>query len=111
MAANSGSPPTHTIKPINPPPPSDQPTSAMLKAEIDSGRTDDKVGVFDPELSTLGTDNKATGQPPSPFRFTLARFHEALGQSIRGGRQPWMPIRCDLLGYACCAPRFAETPF
>ena len=85
MAANSGSPPTHTIKPINPPPPSDQPTSAMLKAEIDSGRTDDKVGVFDPELSTLGTDNKATGQPPSPFRFTLARFHEALGQSIRGG--------------------------
>ena len=85
MAANSGSPPTHTIKPINPPPPSDQPTSVMLKAEIDSGRTDDKVGVFDPELSTLGTDNKATGQPPSPFRFTLARFHEALGQSIRGG--------------------------
>ena len=42
MAANSDSPPTHTIKPINPP-------------------------------------------PPSPFRFTLARFHEALGQSIRGG--------------------------
>src|SRR3954452_10110052 len=35
--------------------------------------------------SNLGTDNKATGQPPSPFRFTLARFHEALGQSIRGG--------------------------
>ena len=87
MAANSGSPPTHTIKPINPPPPSDQPMSAMLKAEIDSGRTDDKVGVFDPELSTLGTDNKATGQPPSPFRFTLARFHEVLGQSIRGGER------------------------
>jgi len=31
------------------------------------------------------TDNKAAGQSPSRFRFTLARYHEALGQSIRGG--------------------------
>src|SRR4051794_33742785 len=36
------------------PPPSDQPTSAMLKADINSGRTGDKVGVFDPGLSSSG---------------------------------------------------------
>ena len=43
MAANSDLPPTHTIKPIDPPPASDQPTTAMLKGDIDSGRTGDKV--------------------------------------------------------------------
>ena len=37
-----------TTKPIDPPPSSGRPTSAQLKADIDSGRTGDKVGVFDP---------------------------------------------------------------
>jgi hypothetical protein len=71
MATNSDIPPTHTIKPVDPPPPSDQPTSAMLKDDIDSGRTGDKVGVFDPGLSTLGTDDEAAGRPPSPFRIAF----------------------------------------
>src|SRR3954470_2537735 len=53
MASNSDIPPTHTVKPIDPPPSSDQPTPAMLKADIDSGRTGDKVGVLDPGLSSL----------------------------------------------------------
>ena len=86
MATNSDIPPTpHTTEPIDPPPPSDQPTSAMLKADIDSGRTGDKVGVFDPGLSSLGTDDEAAGRPPSPVQVALARFHEALGRSIRDG--------------------------
>ena len=44
-------PPTHTTKPMNPPPASDKPTTAMLKGDIDSGRTGDKNEVFDPGLS------------------------------------------------------------
>ena len=79
MATSSDSPPTHTIKPIDPPP-SDQPTSAMLKADINSGRTGDKVGAFDPSLSSLGTDDEAAGRPPSPFRIALARYHETVGR-------------------------------
>jgi hypothetical protein len=86
MASNPESPPTHTIQPIDPPPPSDQPTTAMLKADIDSGRTGDKVGVFDPGLSTLGTDDEAAGRPPSPFRIALARYQETFGRWAKGGR-------------------------
>ena len=86
MATNSDMPPTHTIKPVDPPPPSDQPTSAMLKADIDSGRTGDKVGVLDPGLSSLGTDDEAAGRPPSPFRIALARYQETFERWTRGGR-------------------------
>jgi hypothetical protein len=85
MATSSDSPPTHTIKPIDPPP-SDQPTSAMLKADIDSGRTGDKVGVFDPGLSSLGTDDEAAGRPPSAFRVALARHYETAQRWIRDRR-------------------------
>ena len=85
MATNSDIPPSQTVKPVDPPPPSDQPTSAMLKADIDSGRTGDKVGVLDPGLSSLGTDDEAAGRPPSPVQVALARFHEVLGRSIRNG--------------------------
>src|SRR3982750_2586384 len=80
------SPPTHTVKPVDPPPPSDHPTPPMLKADIDSGRTGDKVGVFDPGLSTLGTDDEAAGRPPSPFRIALARYQETFGRWAKGGR-------------------------
>jgi hypothetical protein len=86
VATNSDMPPTHTIKPVDPPPPSDQPTSAMLKADIDSGRTGDKVGVLDPGLSSLGTDDEAAGRPPSPFRIALARYQETFERWTRGGR-------------------------
>ena len=58
----------------------------MLKADIDSGRTGDKVGVLDPGLSSLGTDDEAAGRPPSPFRIALARYQEAL-QRWSSGRQ------------------------
>src|SRR3954453_11876430 len=78
--ANPDIPPTPTVKLVDPPPPSDKPTSAMLKADIESGRTGDKVGVLDPGLSSLGTDDEAAGRPPSPFRIALARYQETLQQ-------------------------------
>ena len=86
MAANPDVPPAQTIKPVDPPPPSAQPTSAMLKADIDSGRTGDKIGELDPGLSSLGTDDEAAGRPPSAFRIALARYHEAIGRWTAGGR-------------------------
>lgn len=79
-------PPTHTIKPIDPPPASDRPTVAQLKADIDSGRTGDKVEGFDPGLSPLGTDDEAAGRPPEPERIALARRFEGLERWIKGGR-------------------------
>jgi hypothetical protein len=49
---------------------------AMLKADIDSGRTGDKNPVFDPGLSPLGTDDEAGGTPPTPEQIKLARTEE-----------------------------------
>src|SRR4051794_12199296 len=86
VAASSDIPPARTVEPIDPSPPADQPTSAMLKADINSGRTGDKVGVFDPGLSYLGTDYEAAGRPPSPFLITLARYHETVGRWMSSGR-------------------------
>ena len=79
-------PPTHTIKPVDAPPQSDNPTTAMLKADINSGRTGDKVEVYDPGLSQLGTDDEAAGRPPSAFRIALARQNETF-RRWRGGRK------------------------
>ena len=76
MATHPDIPPTHTIEPVNPPPDSNRPTTAMLKGDIDSGRTGDKNPVFDPGLSPLGTDDEAAGHPPSHLRVALARWHE-----------------------------------
>src|SRR3954454_23185261 len=57
----------------------------MLKADIESGRTGDKVGVLDPSLSSLGTDDEAAGRPPSAFRIALARYYETVGRWTAGG--------------------------
>src|SRR3954471_24830501 len=86
MAANPDVPPAQTIKPVSPPPPSDQPTTAMLKADIDSGRTGDKIGELDPGLSSLGTDDEAAGRPPSALRIALAQYHETIRRWAAGGR-------------------------
>ena len=70
-----------------PPPESTCPTAAMLKADIDSGRTGDKNPVFDPGLSPLGTDDEAAGRPPSGLRVALARRTESVKRWSRGGRR------------------------
>ena len=87
METNSDVPPTRTIKPIDTPPPSDKPTIAMLKADIDSGATGDKTEVFDPGLSPLGTDDEAAGRPPSARRVQIARHYETLERWMRGARK------------------------
>lgn len=77
MKTDRDMPPTQTIKPIDPPPDSSDPTAAMLKADIDSGRTGDKTEVFDPGMAMLGTCEEAGGNSLTPEQLALARKEEA----------------------------------
>jgi hypothetical protein len=87
MSSNRDLPPTGTIEPMAPPPDSQQPTAAMLKGDVDSGRTGDKNPVFDPGLSPLGTDDEAAGRPPSAMRVALARQAENVQRWTKGARR------------------------
>jgi hypothetical protein len=80
-------PPIATTKPVAAPPLSDDPTSAQLKGDIDSGRTGDKNPVFDLALAPLGTDDEAAGHPPSAHRIGMARRYENIQRWIHGGRK------------------------
>jgi flagellin-like protein len=48
-------------------------TIEQLRADIDSGRTGDKVSASDPAMAPLGTDDEAAGTPPSPAGIALTR--------------------------------------
>ena len=53
------------------------PTAQQLKADIDAGKTGDKVVEgFDLGLSTLGTDDEAAGSPNTPEQVAMARALE-----------------------------------
>lgn len=70
------------------PPDSDRPTTAQLKADINSGETGDKVGAFDPGLATLGTDDEAAGTPPSREAIAIARREEVHSRPA-AAKKPW----------------------
>jgi hypothetical protein len=55
-------------------------TTAQLKADINSGRTGDKVGGFDPAASPLGTDEEAGGTSPDPLLIAEMRRLERAGR-------------------------------
>ena len=79
-------PPTHTINPIDQPPASDNPTAAMLKADIDSGATGDKTEVFDPGMAMLGTCEEAAGTPLTPAQLAWARRYETFQRWRNGSK-------------------------
>lgn len=55
-------------------------TTQELKADIDAGKTGDKVpDGFDPGLATLGTDDEAAGQPATPAEVATAIAEETAG--------------------------------
>src|SRR3954447_21139475 len=59
-------------------------TTERLRADIDSGRTGEKVAASDPAAAPLGTDDEAAGAAPKPDDVALARSREvkhASGQS------------------------------
>ncbi len=87
MTTDRDTAPTRTIKPMDAPPDAARPTTAMLKGDVDSGRTGDKNPVFDPGLSPLGTDDEAAGRPPSALRVALARRYESVGRWTKGSRK------------------------
>jgi hypothetical protein len=51
-------------------------TVEKLRADIDSGRTRDKVASSDPAAAPLGTDEEAAGTPISPAAVEIARHQE-----------------------------------
>lgn len=68
-------------------PPSDPaPNPAMLKADIESGRTGDKNPVADPGMSMLGTDDEVAGRPAEPERVRTAREAET-GRGVSSADQ------------------------
>jgi hypothetical protein len=87
MERRNDVPPTRTVRPMDAPPDSSTPTTAQLKADIDSGRTGDKNEVFDPGLSPLGTDDEAAGTPAEPHRIRLARRLEGAKRWAMGARR------------------------
>jgi hypothetical protein len=98
MERQNEMPPTQTIRPMDAPPDSRSPTTAQLKADIDSGRTGDKVAFFDPGLSPLGTDDEAAGTPAEPNRIRLARRLEDVQRWAKGAasvhRHARPPLPC-----------------
>jgi hypothetical protein len=88
MTLRSEDPPPPGNIAVATPPASERPTTAMLKADIDSGRTGDKVAHYDPGLSQLGTDDEAAGHTPSHDRIALARETEAASPRVREAAKP-----------------------
>ncbi len=70
-------------------------TTQQLKADIDHGRTGDKVASgFDPGLSTLGTDDEAAGTPNTPQQVAMARGLEQqkAGSSSASSSRPLVTL-------------------
>jgi hypothetical protein len=67
-----------------------------LRAEIDSGRTGDKVPAADPALAPLGTDEEAAGTPAAPETIARARQQETArpheARPRRGPGHAWVLI-------------------
>jgi hypothetical protein len=70
--------------------------AARLRADIDSGRTGDKVPAADPAAAPLGTDEEAAGTPTAPEAIARARQQETLRQHAprprRGLGHAWVQI-------------------
>ena len=74
------------------------PTAAQLRADIDTGRARDKVAHSDPAAAPLGTDDEASGSPPTDEQVSTARRHET-------GRDVPDPAPADQPEQAGMAPK------
>lgn len=95
MVLRSETPPPPANLAVDEPGPSDRPTTAMLKADIDSGATGDKVEHYDVGMAQLGTCEEVAGTPPTPAEVALARKTEAATRTARAaadphGRRSWV---------------------
>ncbi|MCJ2076028.1 hypothetical protein MKK68_10240 [Methylobacterium sp. E-016] len=98
MTLRSETPPAPGNLDFGEAPDSVNPTSAQLKADIDSGRTGDKASHGDVGAAPLGTCDEAGDKPPTPQRIKLARETEAASEQVRAaadvhGERSWvMPV-------------------
>ena len=98
MTLRSETPPAPGNLDFGEAPDSENPTSAQLKADIDSGRTGDKASHGDVGAAPLGTCDEAGDTPPTPQRIKLARETEAASEQVRAaadvhGKRSWvMPV-------------------
>lgn len=70
-------------------------TVDQLRADIDHGRTGDKVAGSDPAAAPLGTDEEAAGTPVSSKQAAAARLHETASEHPRDPRSPggtWLAL-------------------
>ena len=65
-------------------------TTSSLRADIDSGRTRDKVDFVDPAAAPLGTDAEAGGNVPQPEQ--LAAEANAIAPPKQGWRRDQVGI-------------------
>jgi hypothetical protein len=78
-------------------------TTDRLRADIDSGRTGDKVAARDPAAAPLGTDDEAAGTPPKPEDIAQARRQELKHEHGQGddkkvgGALVYMMIVCAVM--------------
>jgi hypothetical protein len=76
-------------------------TVDRLRADIDRGRTGDKVAFSDPALAPLGTDEEAAGAAPSEAAIAQARAmetrHWSSSAESRGIGGAWLLIGFILL--------------
>jgi hypothetical protein len=76
----------------------------QLRADIDTGRTGDKVPAPDPAAAPLGTDDEAGGSSPSPDavaqsrRMETSRAHESDRAAVLATHGYWSPSS------SCLAP-------
>ena len=75
-------------------------TTAQLRADIDSGRTGDKVAAGDPAAAPLGTDEEAAGTPVPAAAVAEARSNERTGETPKeqkGGAVFYMTIIATIM--------------
>jgi hypothetical protein len=63
----------------------------LLRSDIDSGRTGDKVEFPDPAAAPLGTDEEAAGTPVTPAQVRAAVALET-AHSVAGRGPQWWPL-------------------
>jgi hypothetical protein len=73
-------------------------TAEQLRADIDSGRTGDKVHNWDPTVAPLGTDEEAAGTPiagkilSEVRKAERAQFQQRHDQAQRGLGLAWIIV-------------------
>lgn len=63
------------------PPRTDPPTVDRLRADLDQGRTGEKMRHPDPAAAPLGSDDEAAGDPPTAEQRRLERENRKRGEA------------------------------